>query len=163
MKDSIIIKNGLVYDPLNNIDGDKKEIHIKDGVIVEKVDEGDAKIVDASGMIIMPGGVDIHSHIAGTKVNIGRSIRPEDKPPEYNMKKTKLTRSGAGFAVPTTWMTGYKYAQMGYTTVAEPAMPLLEARHTHEEFNNTPILDKLAMPLFGNNWYVMEFVKEGSI
>jgi len=163
MKDSIIIKNGLVYDPLNNIDGDKKEIHIKDGVIVDKVDAGDAKIIDASGMIIMPGGVDIHSHVAGTKVNIGRSFRPDDKPPEYNVSRTKLTRGGSGFAVPSTWVTGYRYAQMGYTTVAEPAMPLLEARHTHEEFNNIPILDKLAMPLFGNNWYVMEFVKEGNI
>ena len=72
MKD-LIIKNGLVYDPLNNIDGEKKEIHIKDGIIVEKVN-GDAKIIDASGLVVMPGGVDIHSHIAGTKVNAGRSL-----------------------------------------------------------------------------------------
>ena len=48
MKD-LIIKNGLVYDPSNNIDGEKKEIHIKDGIIVDKVN-GDAKIIDASGM-----------------------------------------------------------------------------------------------------------------
>jgi len=38
MKSSILIKNGLVYDPLNNIDGEKKEIHIKEGVIVERVE-----------------------------------------------------------------------------------------------------------------------------
>ncbi|MFX1398741.1 MAG: formylmethanofuran dehydrogenase subunit A [Promethearchaeota archaeon] len=163
MKDSIIIKNGLVYDPLNSIDGEKQEIHVKNGVIVEKVEAEDAKVIDASGMIIFPGGVDLHSHIAGTKVNIGRSFRPDDKPPECNEARTKLTRSGTGFAVPSTWTTGYRYAKLGYTTVAEPAMPLLEARHTHEEFNDIPILDKLAMPLFGNNWYVLEFVKEGNI
>jgi len=48
MKD-LIIKNGLVYDPLNGIEGDKKEIHIKDGVVVDKVN-GDAKVINASGM-----------------------------------------------------------------------------------------------------------------
>jgi formylmethanofuran dehydrogenase subunit A len=158
MKD-LIIKNGLVYDPLNNLDGEKKEIHIKDGIIVENVN-GDAKVIDASGMIVMPGGVDIHSHIAGAKVNAGRSFRPDDKPEECNEKRTKLTRSGTGWAVPSTWVTGYRYARLGYTTVVEPAMPLLKARHTHEEFLDTPIIDKAAFPLFGNNWFVMEYVKQ---
>jgi len=158
MKD-LIIKNGLVYDPLNEIDGEKKEIHIKDGIVVDKVN-GDAKIIDASGMIVMPGGVDIHSHIAGTKVNAGRSFRPEDKLEEFNEKRTKLTRSGTGWSVPSTCVTGYRYARLGYTTVVEPAMPLLKARHTHEEFLNIPIIDKAAFPLFGNNWFVMEYVKE---
>ncbi|MFX1322524.1 MAG: formylmethanofuran dehydrogenase subunit A [Promethearchaeota archaeon] len=159
---NLIIKNGLVYDPSNGIDGEKKDIHIKDGVIVDKVNS-DAKVIDASGMIVMPGGVDLHSHIAGAKVNAGRSLRPEDKHFEATMKKTKLTRSGTGFSVPSTWLTGYRYAQLGFTTVAEPAMPLLEARHTHEEFLETPIIDKLAFPLFGNNWFVLEYVKNGDI
>lgn len=158
----LIIKNGLVYDPLNNIDGEKKDIYIKDGMVVNKVN-GDAKVIDVTGMIIMPGGVDIHSHIAGAKVNTGRSFRPEDKVPEYNEKKTKLRRSGTGFSVPTTWATGYRYATLGYTTVCEPAMPLLEARHTHEEFLDMPIIDKLAMPILGNNWYVLKFVRENDI
>ena len=158
MKD-LIIKNGLVYDPLNEIDGEKKEIHIKDGIVVDKVN-GDAKIIDASGMIVMPGGVDIHSHIAGTKVNAGRSFRPDDKLEEFNEKRTKLTRSGTGWSVPSTWVTGYRYARLGYTTVIEPAMPLLKARHTHEEFLDIPILDTGAIPLLGNNWFVMEYVKD---
>ncbi len=154
----LIIKNGIVYDPLNNINGEKKEIHIKDGNIVEKINR-DAKIVDASGMIVMPGGVDIHSHIAGTKVNAGRSFRPDDKLEEFNEKRTKLTRSGTGWSVPSTFVTGYRYAKLGYTTVVEPAMPLLKARHTHEEFLDIPIIDKAAFPLFGNNWFVLEFIK----
>ena len=49
----LIIKNGLVYDPLNKLDGEKKDIFIKNGVIVDKVN-GDAKVIDASGMIVMP-------------------------------------------------------------------------------------------------------------
>jgi formylmethanofuran dehydrogenase subunit A len=158
----LIIKNGLVYDPLNNLDGEKKDIFIKNGVIVDKVN-GDAKVINAAGMIVMPGGVDIHSHIAGAKVNTGRSLRPDDKPPEYNEKRSKIRRSGTGFSVPSTWSTGYRYAKLGYTTVCEPAMPMLEARHTHEEFLDIPIIDKLAMPIFGNNWYVLEFVRDNDI
>jgi len=155
----LIIKNGTVYDPLNKIEGEKKEIHIKDGIVVEKVN-GDAKVIDASGMIIMPGGVDIHSHIAGTKVNAGRQFRPDDKLEEFNEKRTKITRSGTGWSVPSTWATGYRYARLGYTTVVEPAMPLLKARHTHEEFLDMSIIDKAAFPLFGNNWFVFEYVKD---
>ena len=71
----------------------------------------------------MPGGVDLHTHIAGTKVLVGRAFRPDDKPPEWNEKRTKLLRSGTGFAVPSTWATGYRYARLGFTTFAEPAMP----------------------------------------
>ena len=74
---NLIIKNGLVYDPLNGIEGEKKEIHIKDGIVVEKVNS-DTKVIDASGMIVMPGGVDLHSHIAGAKVKSGR-ITVKDK------------------------------------------------------------------------------------
>ena len=97
---NLIIKNGLVYDPLNKLDGEKKDIFIKDGVIVDKVNS-DAKVINAAGMVVMPGGVDIHSHIAGAKVNTGRALRPEDKPPEYNEIKTKIRRSGTGFSVPS--------------------------------------------------------------
>ena len=158
----LIIKNGIVYDPLNKIDGEKKEIHIKDGIIVDTVN-GEAKVIDVSGMIIMPGGVDIHTHIAGAKVNTGRALRPEDKVPESIMKKTKLTRSGTGFSVLSTWLTGYRYAQMGYTTAVEPAMPLLEARHTHEEFLEIPIIDKAAMPIYGNNWFVLKYIRDNDI
>ncbi len=162
MSKSIIIKNGRVYDPKNGIDGDKIQIHIQDGKIVEKVNEKDAKVIDATGMIVFPGGVDIHAHIAGAKVNAGRAFRPEDHKKDP-VPKTKFTRSGSGYSVPSTFVTAYRYAQLGYTTVAEPAMPPLKARHTHEEFIDMPIIDKMAFPLFGNNWFVIQYIKDNDI
>ena len=156
-----IIKNGIVYDPLNNIDGEQKDICIKDGKIVESV-SADANVIDASGQIIMPGGVDPHTHIAGAKVNVGRMIRPEDSKKDVVGRKAGQ-RAGSGFSVPSTFMTGYRYAQMGYTTAMEAAMPPLLARHTHEEFHDTPIIDHAAYPLFGNNWFIMQYLKEGDL
>ena len=34
--------------------------------------------IDARGMVVMPGGVDIHAHIAGPKVNAARRLAPEE-------------------------------------------------------------------------------------
>ena len=157
----LLIRNGYVYDPLNKIEGERLDIAIKDGKIVESVGRK-ARVLDASGMTVMAGGVDIHSHIAGPKANCARMMRPEDhsKDPEV---KTKCTRSGVGHTIPSVFTTGYRYARMGYTTVFEPATPPLKTRHTHEELNDIPIIDKGCFPLFGNNWFVMEYVKQGRI
>ena len=64
------IKGGTVYDPLKGVEGHVQDLWIKNGKVVspEDVDKNAAQIIDASGKIIMPGGVDIHSHIAGAKV-----------------------------------------------------------------------------------------------
>ena len=157
-----MIKNGSVYDPLNAINGEKMDIIISNGKIVEEVDEKKARVIDASGMVVMPGGVDIHSHIAGAEVNAGRLLRPEDHIKDVEVK-TEITRSGVGYSVPSTFTTGYRYSRMGYTTVMNPSMPSLEARHTHEELNDTPMIDKATYPLLGDWWFVLEYLRDGLI
>ena len=152
----LLIKNGFVYDPLNNINGEKVDIAIDEGKIVEKA--GNVKVIDASGMVVMPGGVDLHSHIAGAKVNAGRLLRPEDHYKDVE-PKTENTRSGVGYSIPSTFTTGYRYARMGWTTVMDPAMPPLKAKHTHEELNDIPMVDKGAYALLGNNWFVLEHLR----
>lgn len=158
----LLIRNGFVYDPVNGVNGEKMDIAVKDGKIVENVDEHKAKKIDASGMIVMPGGVDIHCHIAGSEVNTGRLLRPEDHFKDFE-RKTSRTRSGVGYSIPSTFTTGYRYARMGYTTIMNPSMPPLEAKHTHEELNDTPMVDKATYPLLGDWWFVLEYLKEGKI
>ncbi len=160
-----IIKNGYVFDPLNAINGDVKDIFIKNGKVVSSLtsaEQRDATIIDATGKTVMPGGVDSHSHVAGAKVNAGRLMRPED---HYKSVRTKtgITHCGSGYTVPSVYKQGYDYAAMGYTTVFEAAMPPLEARHTHEEMRSTPILDMGAYMVFGNNWFIMRYLKEGDV
>jgi formylmethanofuran dehydrogenase subunit A len=158
----LLIRNGFVYDPLNGVNGEKMDIAVKNGKITKRIDEKKAKIIDASGMIVLPGGVDIHSHIAGAEVNAGRLLRPEDHVKDVE-PKTAITRSGVGHSIPSTFTTGYRYARMGYTTVMNPAMPPLEARHTHEELDDTPIIDKATYPLLGDWWFVLEYLRDGMI
>jgi formylmethanofuran dehydrogenase subunit A len=158
----LLVRNGFVYDPANGVDGDRMDIAVKDGKIVENVNERSARKVDASGMIVMPGGVDIHSHIAGPEVNTGRELRPEDHFRDYE-RRTPVTRSGVGRSIPSTFTTGYRYSRMGYTTVMNPSMPPLEAKHTHEELNDTPMVDKASYPLLGDWWLVLQYLSQGNI
>jgi formylmethanofuran dehydrogenase subunit A len=157
----LIIKNGFVFDPINRINGEKMDIAIKNGKIVQKV-AGKAQVIDASGLTIMPGGVDIHTHIAGGEVNTGRMVRPEDHIKD-TVSKTASTRSGTGYSIPSTFVTGYRYSKMGYTTVMNPSMAPLEAKHTHEELNDIPLVDKATYPLLGDWWFVLENLAKGKI
>jgi len=158
----VLIKNGFVYDPLNGVNGEKMDIAIRDGKIVESVSARRARKIDASGMTVMPGGVDIHTHIAGSEVNTGRLLRPEDHFRDFE-SKTSVTRAGVGRSIPSTFTTGYRYARMGYTTIMNPSMPPLEAKHTHEELNDTPMLDKASYPLLGDWWFALEYLAQGKI
>ncbi|OED30294.1 formylmethanofuran dehydrogenase subunit A [Methanosphaera sp. WGK6] len=158
-----ILKNGIVFDPVNNVNGEKKDILINDDKIVEEV-SSNAKIIDITGKLVMPGGVDLHSHIAGPKLSVGRLYRPEDirkgiKP----ASKNGIDGFEAGFSLPTCPTTGYRYTKMGYTTVTEAAVPPLEAKHAHEEINSIPNLDIPTLTLFGNNWFMLKYVKENNI
>ncbi len=157
----MLIKNGFVFDPINKINGEKMDIAIKNGKIVDKVTRK-AKVIDASGLTILPGGVDIHTHIAGGEVNTGRMVRPEDHVKDA-VSKTAITRSGSGYSIPSTFVTGYRYSQMGYTTVMNPSMAPLEAKHTHEELNDIPLLDKATYPLIGDWWFVLEYLRRGDL
>ncbi|RJS76688.1 formylmethanofuran dehydrogenase subunit A [Candidatus Bathyarchaeota archaeon] len=159
---SLLIRNGFVYDPINDVKGEIMDIAVKDGKIVEKVNERTAKMIDCSGMVVMPGGIDIHTHIAGSEVNAGRLLRPEDHYKDVEIK-TLTTRSGVGHSIPSTFTTGYRYTRMGYTMICNPSMPPLEARHTHEELEDTPIVDKATFPLLGDWWFALEYLREGMI
>ncbi len=158
----LIIKNGFVFDPLNKINGEIMDICVKNGKIVRTVNEHKAKKIDATGLTVMPGGVDIHTHIAGGEVNTGRIVRPEDHIKDA-VSKTLLTRSGSGYSIPSTFVTGYRYSKMGYTTVMNPSMAPLEAKHTHEELNDIPLLDKATYPLIGDWWFVLEYLQKGDL
>lgn len=154
----LVLKNGFVYDPANNINGEKKDIFIKNGKIVESVNRN-AKKIDCSGKIVMPGGVEIHSHIAGGKVNAGRILRPEDHF-KHVQAKTGLRRGCTGYSTPSTFAVGYLYSQLGYTTAFTGAIPPLTARHTHEELHDIPMLDKSGLVLMGNNWFLLRYLRD---
>lgn len=61
---SILIKNGRVLNPVENID-EVMDIYIEDGIITEKAKaitkEAD-QVIEATGCMVMPGLIDLHVH-----------------------------------------------------------------------------------------------------
>jgi len=159
----LLIKNGFVYDPLNGINGEVMDIGVKNGKIIDpsQVDLSRAKIIDAKGKTVMPGGVDLHSHIAGPKVNAGRVMMPGDHYKSFIKFRKGVHRSGTGKRTPSTFLAGYRYARMGWTTVVEPASPPLETRHTHEELDDIPIIDKICFLLLDSNRILLDYISKG--
>ena len=162
---SLRIAGGTVYDPVNGIDGEVRDICIDAGRVVSDVPPG-VRSLDARGMLVMPGGVDIHSHVAGASVNIARRLVPEehdaDPAPRPDLFEGEgLGRSGSGGTVPSTFTTGYRYAGLGYTTVFDAAVAPLTARLSHAELDDTPLLDAGFFILMGNDDYLLRLIDSG--
>ena len=159
------IAGGTVYDPANGIDGKVQDIYIEDGKIVKSVPQG-ARKLDASGMVVMPGGVDIHSHVASSSCNQARRLLPEEHlrdpaPAPRLLEKQDGPRSGTGGTVPSTFTTGYRYAGLGYTTAFDAAVAPLGALHTHLELDDTPCIDAGFFVLLGNDDFLLRQIAAG--
>lgn len=157
----IRLNGGKVYDPANNINGEVRDIFIFDGKIIGTPLEDTRidKTYDIQDRIVMAGAIDIHTHIGGGKINIARMMMPEDHEADP-VSRTKLTRAGCGHAAPSTLTTGYRYALLGYTACFEPAMLPINARQAHLEMGDTPIVDKGAYALLGNDDFLLRLLAE---
>ncbi|MBX9583956.1 MAG: formylmethanofuran dehydrogenase subunit A [Gemmataceae bacterium] len=153
------ITGGTVYDPANGVHGEVRDVCIAGGKVVAAVEGG--RTIDASGMVVFPGGVDVHTHVAGAALNFARGLIPEQHRKAVPVVHSKLRRAGLGGVTPTTFATGYLYAGMGWTTVNEAAVPVLSAKHTHEELRDTPIVDKTCCVLMANNELLLDLLEAG--
>ena len=157
------IAGGRVHDPANGIDGEVRDVCIDGARIVAGVPAA-ARTLDATGMIVMPGGVDIHCHVASGSVNLARRLLPEEhdaEPAPAPRLTGVLPRSGTGGTVPSTFTTGYRYAGLGYTTVCDAAVAPVMARWSHVEFDDTPIVDGGFLVLMGNDEYLFRLIDAG--
>ena len=142
------------------------DIYIVDGALAYHAPSG--RKVDTEyrlpGHIVFPGGIDIHTHIGGGKVNIARLLMPQRRNRELQRDhaESKPWLSPLSCPVPNTWETGRRYLQMGYTTCFEPAMLPAGARHAHAEMRDIPWLDTGGYVLLGNERMLLEWIATGA-
>ena len=147
----IKLSGGKIYDPANKVSGEVRDIYVEDGMIVAAPADGRvAQTYDLKGRVVMAGAIDPHTHIGGGKMTIARMLIPEDHMKD-EVARTDITRAGTGHAVPSTMVTGYRYAEMGYTACFEPAMLPANARQAHMEMGDTPMVDKGAFVMLGSD------------
>lgn len=117
----LVVANGTLYDPRNGIDGEVRDVAVEDGIIVSGISDPD-RVIDATGLAVMAGGIDIHAHVATYGLNWARYL----------------------FGFPSPREIGRGYTRMGYTHVHEPFMTLITAGYVHHELSSIPIVDTSA-------------------
>lgn len=155
----IKLSGGRIYDPAHGIDGKIMDIFIRDGRIISasEATESISQEYDLRGKVVMAGAIDMHTHIGGGKVNIARMMLPEDHRADPAVH-SELCRAGCGHVAPSTLTTGYRYAEMGYTAAFEPALLPVNARQSHLEMGDTPIIDKGGYAMIGSDDFFLRML-----
>lgn len=158
------LTGGRIIDPVRSRGESPRDLWIEDGRVIEPPVDGRPpdRVLDLGDGLVMAGAIDIHSHIAGGKVNLGRILAAADHRAHAHGRSGKTCRSGSGLATPSSYTTGYRYASMGYTAVFEPAMVPSNARAAHLEMADVPIVDKGAYVMLGNDEYLLRRLGGGA-
>src|ERR1051326_1311574 len=73
----IVLRGGRVIDPANSIDG-TMDVAVKDNriaaVAAHIADQQARKVIDVSGLLVVPGLIDLHAHVFGYE----GSLSPDD-------------------------------------------------------------------------------------
>ncbi len=144
----IELKNAVVVDPLHALNGQRTSLYVSNGRFINPPREQVTcdRSIDLAGALVLAGGIDIHTHIGGGKVNLARLLMPAS--------------GKEATAVWPTPRTGELYNQMGYTACFEPAMLLSGARHTHLELADTPGIDAGAYVVLGNEDWLLSALSQ---
>ena len=147
--DKLIIKNGLVFDPINEIEGEKKDILIQDGIIVDKFSSSAGiKEINAKGKTVIPSAIDIHSHIACQQANYARLL---------GSNNAKFQEIWNGLTLENI---AKNYISNGYTFVLEANVFPSLVKQTIFDFKQLPVLDKAMLLNVSNLWPLeLEFQK----
>jgi formylmethanofuran dehydrogenase subunit A len=165
----LLLRGGRIIDPANPESPQHRDLAVRDGKVIEPppagvVGERYDEVIDASGCVIMAGGIDLHTHIGGGKVNLARMLMVEDHragPEPIALPANALELASCGSCAPGTLATGYRYVEMGYTAAFEPAMVASNARHAHMEMGDVPVLDHGAYVMLGNDELFLQLLAEG--
>lgn len=157
----IRLKGGRVLDPAHGESLVSRDVELVDGRIVAGTDLKADVEYDVAGDVVMAGGIDLHSHIAGGKMNLARMLMQEDRR-AFPELPGAFCGCGGGRAVPTAHATGCRYSELGYTTVFEPAMVGANARGAHLEMADIPNLDTGAYLVLGNDDFLLRLMAAGA-
>lgn len=136
----LLIKNGRIVDPLSGERLVQRDVHVRNGKI-SRTPVVNPLVIDAENCIVMAGGIDIHTHVTDYASSGGE---------DADTVRARLMS------------TGLRYAEMGYTTIIEPAAPLSLASLTAERMAMIPQVDRGSLVMIGAWETVLRLIERGS-
>ena len=137
--EKLIIKGGVVVDPINEIRGDKLDIFVSNGKICEEFDEKNAKIIDAAGNIVVAGAIDPHAHLITTGSFLRYLVPVARKAPTYEIIR--------------------EYVRLGWTTISLVGPSIPEVLHVHTILRNIGFMDYAIFPRIDNDQMFLSLVR----
>ncbi|MFX1309491.1 MAG: amidohydrolase family protein [Promethearchaeota archaeon] len=148
----LIIKDGYVFDPINSIDGEKKDILIESGKIIEKFSsQKNVREINAKGKTVVPSAIDIHTHVASQQVNWARLL---------GTNHNKFKEIWRGLPLKNI---AINYLSKGYTFILEANVFPSLAKQTIFNFKQLPVLDKAMLLNISNFWPLELELQRGKI
>lgn len=146
----IVLRGGKIYDPANGIDGQVGDIWIDKEKIIAKPDStDDVEEIDAHDLLVAPGGIEIHTHIAGAAMAMIRSLF--------------ITENGSVVENPySSRKLAEEYLKLGYTTVFDAAMTPFYAWQTHTDLREMKSIDRGSFTSIGDHKSVHAAIIDGS-
>ncbi|MFW9950945.1 MAG: hypothetical protein ACFFKA_12580 [Candidatus Thorarchaeota archaeon] len=146
----LLVKNGFVFDPVNKIEGETKDILIEQGKVIDKfTSNGDVREIDAKGKTVVPAAVEIHSHIASQQLNWVRLL---------GSNNSDFRNYWHGLTLNTI---AKNYISNGYTFILEANVFPSLAKQTIYDLKRLSVLDKAFLLNASNLWALeLEFQKK---
>lgn len=150
----IRISGGRLVDPASGING-VADLEISGSQIVAVATQSPesvkaARTIDATGCVVMSGGIDLHTHIGGGKVTLARMLLQDRMP----------SRAADCEFLPAAGVTASRYLDMGYTTCFEPAVIPCNARSAHAEMVDVLGIDTGGFCLLGNDDVLLQMIAD---
>ena len=155
------LTGGRVFDPANGVRGEARDLFIADGRMAAPGDKVDRNY-DLGGLVVMPGAIDIHSHIAGGKVNLGRLLMSEEhRETPSRAAGRKHARQRPRDAVRASPPA---IAMPRWATPPPSSLPWCRRtrRQAHLEMADLPIVDKGAYVMLGNDELLLRLIASGA-
>lgn len=138
MAEPIIIKDAEIYDYKNGINGERRDILVESGKIVDNLEDRNSQNeINADGLVAFPGFIDMRTQIFS---------------PATNWCRVKALNEDNFVQIPSVGEIQSVLLSRGFTTVAEMDVPMTQSKSTLYNMSRAPLLDKMMVMDFGSNW-----------
>jgi formylmethanofuran dehydrogenase subunit A len=147
MNEEILIQNAKVFDSKSNVHGDKKDILISKGVIVDKLSKpNEAEIINGNGLIAFPGGIDLRSYFYQPNVDYIRTQSIQE--PDF-------------ITIPIFNAIQKQYLEHGILSTCEMDVPMTQTKLSLYNMTQNSMLDHFMILDLGSNWSFFSDIQSG--